>query len=54
MKTAGDLLKEIHQNENQLPFFTRKGWMLLVVALLAIGGIIGATMHFTIISPFLK
>ena len=54
MKTAGDLLKEIHQKETQLPYFTKEGWILLIVALAAIGGIIGATMHFLMISPFLK
>lgn len=54
MKTAGDLVKEIHRKETQLPYFTKEGWMLLIVALLVIGGTIGAILHFLMISPFLK
>ena len=40
MKTAGDILKEINQQETQLPFFTREGWMFLGALAVAMVGTI--------------
>lgn len=55
MKSSGDLLDECNRNDTmQLPFFTIKGWLIILSAIAFTGGALGAMYYAYVLSPFTK
>ena len=55
MKSSGDLLDECNRKDTmQLPFFTVKGWLAIMLAIAFTGGIMGAMYYAYVLSPFTK
>ena len=55
MKSAGDLLDECNRKDTmQLPFFTVKGWLTIMLAIAFTGGMLGAMYYAYVLSPFTK